>query len=411
MKFDTVIIGGGLSGLTAGISLAEAGRKVAIVSTGQSAMHFSSGSLELLSCPGNPIEAMAKLPSEHPYSRLGADRAARYAAEVPGIFARAGIKTSGTHEANHYRLTPVGMFKPTWLTLEDYITVENPADIPWRSACVINLHGFLDFYPDFIVAGLNRAGVSTRTVAISAPAIERRRESTTEMRATNIARVLHGDTAKELARAIRNAASPDDDMILLPAVAGFRDFEASRMLKAEVGRPMAYVATMGTSVPGVRAQLMLERRFTALGGTYLPGDTVVRGHFDGTRLKAVETANFRSDLLHARDFILASGSFFSRGLVATPERVEEPVFGLDVSTPVRSPELFNKDLFSPQPFMKSGILTEGSDFKAMRDGRPIENLYVCGSALAGADALKEGSGAGIATLTALAVSEKLKNNN
>ena len=34
MKFDTVIIGGGLAGLVAGISLQRAGQNVAIISTG-----------------------------------------------------------------------------------------------------------------------------------------------------------------------------------------------------------------------------------------------------------------------------------------------------------------------------------------------------------------------------------------
>ena len=38
MKSDSIIIGGGLSGLTAAIVLAEAGQKVTVVSAGQSSL-------------------------------------------------------------------------------------------------------------------------------------------------------------------------------------------------------------------------------------------------------------------------------------------------------------------------------------------------------------------------------------
>ena len=89
MKFDTIIIGGGLAGLVCGIRLQEGGYKCAMVSTGQSALHFSSGSFDLLATlpdgtpVEHPLEAMSRLESPHPYARIGADNIARYDREFP----------------------------------------------------------------------------------------------------------------------------------------------------------------------------------------------------------------------------------------------------------------------------------------------------------------------------------------
>ena len=67
MRMDTVIIGGGLSGLTCGIALAKRGQRDTIVASGQSTLLFNGGSMELLGYidgkPVNaPLEAINSLP-------------------------------------------------------------------------------------------------------------------------------------------------------------------------------------------------------------------------------------------------------------------------------------------------------------------------------------------------------------
>ena len=56
--------------------------------------------------------------------------------------------------------------------------------------------------------------------------------------------------------------------------------------------------------------------------------------------------------------------------------------------------------------MQYGVKAD-DDFRATINGNPIENLFVAGSVLGGANALKEGSGAGISLLTSLYVAENL----
>ncbi len=145
MKFQTVIIGGGLSGLIAGIELARQGKKVAIISSGQSALHFSSGSLELLSRTAdgtdvtNLLEAMETLPANHPYKKIGLERVAQLAPEAGKTLADAGISLYGNERQNHYRISPTGKFKTAWLTLSDYPTFDNLAMMPWKKVCMVNL--------------------------------------------------------------------------------------------------------------------------------------------------------------------------------------------------------------------------------------------------------------------------------
>jgi glycerol-3-phosphate dehydrogenase subunit B len=122
-----------------------------------------------------------------------------------------------------------------------------------------------------------------------------------------------------------------------------------------------------------------RQAFERLGGTFLMGDSVTGGRFAGDRLEAVFTANHGASPFEAERFYLATGSFFSGGLVADHTHVFEPVFGLDVDyAGEHHADWVDPDFFAEQPFMRFGVFTD-PEGHPLKDGRPIENLFAIGS--------------------------------
>lgn len=410
MKYDIIIIGGGLSGLTAGILLQKAGKRTAIISSGQSALHFSSGSFSLLSnvdgepC-ANPLEAMKHLPASHPYSKIGASRCAELAAEVPAFMAEAGLTFTGKADACSWRLTPIGLFKPSWLHSVDSAVLPAPDPKAWGKTVICAIKGFLDFYPGFIEDNLRLAGCNVRTAVVSTHRLDAMRRNNTEMRAPGIAKTLQGENLADFAAAIK-AAAADADTVIIPAVTGLDSEAPYQELVRLVGKNVVTVPTNPTSVPGMRTQMSLRRHFEKLGGTYLLGDNVTAGVVSDGRLRSVKTQNLGTEPLEAQYYVLATGSFFSRGLVADYDRIYEPVFGLDVDASADRKDWFDKNIFATQPYMSYGVRTDADSRVSVKD-QTIGNFYAVGAVTGGCNALKEGCGAGVAILSAMNVAQKI----
>lgn len=412
MKFNNIIIGGGLSGLTCGIKLAEQGKKCAIVSSGQSAIHFFSGSFDLLSKVDgqevkNPLEAMKTLPDSHPYQRVGVENIARLAVEAPQFLNRAGLQFLGQADQNHFVLTPMGIMKPTWLTLDDFTRFEPKDTFPWKKAVILNFSGFLDFHSLFVQDGLKKFDVDAQIKNFAMKEFEAIRRNPSEMRSTNIAKVFDQgeDALNEFAEKV-NLLSEGFELVILPAVFGLFNKNVVTDLKSKINKPLVLLPVIPPSVPGIRSQILLRKRFEALGGTYFLGDNVEEGTFENKRLVSIQTNNHGDIKLEADQFVLAGGSFYSKGIVAARNKLYEPIFGLDIDGDTVSDKWLDEKFFNDQPYMHYGLKTD-SDFRVLMNGQPIENLYAAGSVLGGANALKEGSGAGISLLTSLHVAEQI----
>ena len=415
MKFDTVIIGGGLAGLTCGIRLAKAGKRCAIVSSGQSALHFSSGSLDLLNVlpdgteVDNPLEAvkeLIKLAPEHPYAKIGAESFAALAPEAAALLAEAGVATVGEAVKNHYRLTPVGALKRAWLTFKGYVTSDKADALPWKSVALFNADGFLDFYTQFLSDEMRKMGTECKVHTFNLPALENIRQNPTEMRSANIARIFDNEnTLNELADIISREMG-DAEVVLLPAMLGVDCRDSVAKLEKKLCRKVAVIATLPPSVPGLQVQTLLRRYFQELGGVYLLGDTATGYKAAGDCIEAIYTHNHGDIALKAEDYVLATGSYFSQGLVASNGAVREPLFGVDVAYDKVRSNWYERDMFTVQPYEKFGIITD-ENLKALRDGKKVDNLYAIGAGLAGFNPVKEGCGAGVSMLTAMSVADKI----
>lgn len=413
MKFDTIIIGGGLAGLTCGIRLQSQGKKCAIVSAGQSALHFSSGSFDLLNrLPDgtkvvSPLASVQALSESHPYTKMQS-RFAQLAEEAKALLEDSGVPVSGSADKNSYRITPMGTLKPTWLTMADFTTLPTDTATIGKNILVVNFLGFLDFNTKFIADAFESNGAKCDIKAVSMPVLEKLRHSATEMRAPNIARVFDDEVNFEAFVTIVKGYIQGHDCVVLPAIFGLNSSMAATVLGQKLNVPVCLMPTMPPSVPGIRTQQQLRRRFQKLGGIYMLGDTVLKADIANSKINAIYTANHVEEPLVADNYILASGSFFSKGLVATPENVYEPIFGLDVDFAGNRAEWYASEFFEPQQYMTFGVKTD-NDFATYRNGAKMENLYAIGSVLSGFNPMTEGCGAGVAMTSAIFVADNLKN--
>ena len=170
-------------------------------------------------------------------------------------------------------------------------------------------------------------------------------------------------------------------------IGGGRSGCAEALRRASDGQKVCLVAaglTLHSLEPELKGKPYAElHALTKAGIAVLRGDTVEEVLWGATasdHVESVKTAN--GITLEAAEFVLATGRFFSRGLVADMEGVREPLFGADVDFPADRSKWFNPDFFASQPFESFGVKTDKAG-RILKGGKPVENVYAVGKILGG----------------------------
>lgn len=424
MNFDVVIIGGGLAGLTCGIALQEKGKKCVIINNGQAAIDFSSGSMDLLgqlpsgrkilSLEQNYTALYQQLP-QHPYCLIGKEKTFAKAQQFEQLAASLNLDLVGSHLQNHLRITPLGGLRSTWLSPNSVPTVQGNEPFAYQKIAVLGIEGYHDFQPQLLADNLKQtpsfAHCELSTAYLHIPELDQLRDNAREFRSVNIAQLLEhklafADLVKEIQQASQGA-----EAIFLPACFGLDDQSFFNALKQAVGLAIFELPTLPPSLLGIRQHKQLRARFEQLGGLMLNGDKALKAKFDNGKVSHIYTQLHQQDPIVAEHFVLATGSYFSNGLVAEFEQIFEPIFHSDIigcKTFDKTDRLsWTANRFSaPQPYQSAGVAIN-SRCQVQKEGEFVPNLYAIGNVLGGFNSLELGCGSGVAVVTALTVAGEI----
>ncbi len=416
MSYDCMIIGGGLAGLTCGMKCLSSGLRTVLISGGMNALHFSSGSIDLIGYDGDNnviqkpfdyLEAFILENKRHPYATVGIEIIREAFDFFKKQVEKENLPLYVNDLENHFHATALGTVKPTYLSQKSVFNEKMRKAFESKAKiAVLEFDGYRDYYASLGLEQLKKNPLFEDTEIITGkitmPKFIKTEWNFHEFRSIDLARIFETEKyLPRLAEEIKKKAC-NAEVVQLPAFIGITDASHIHTRLEEMTGLLIYeVPTLPPSILGMRLDNAIRAHFTSLGGEYSAGDKVIKGIIENGKVRHILTENHGETEHKAKYYVLSTGSFFSGGLKCTHDHMEEPIFNLAFDTKQPRHLWYSKNFFDKQShrFLEYGVKTEGSLFPYDAKGRLVNNLLCTGAILSGYNPIKEASGGGVAIAT------------
>ena len=420
---DVLVVGAGLSGLTAAWQAASRGQRARLVSKGWGTLYWHAGCIDVLGYDpadnyklvDSPAESIARLiqsiPS-HPYALIGISAIDQALNEFKELCSSVGYHFRGSLEQNWLFPSGTGAIRPTCLAPEMMLAGDLRNKDP---ILIIGFDGFHDFYPELVADNLSSQGFPAAGLSLALPALQGRGFITSRVLAEMFDQLdLCKSVAQEINKVLLIKSQRKAQRIGFPAVLGLENsMQVKELLENLLGLPVFEIPTLPPSIPGIRLSKIMVSAIERAGGRVFEGMQVGSAVVNTNRVIEIQTeAASRYKTHRARNFILATGGILGGGLSASYDgRVTETIFQLPITAPQNRAEWFSQKFLSVSghPIFKAGISVNNKLQPAELHRQQVyENLFIAGSLLAGGDYIQERSRDGVALATGFYLGKNIK---
>lgn len=428
---DLLVIGGGMAGLVAGITTAEANASTIVVRKGEGATSMSSGAIDFAGylrggtttflSPLEGVAALSQVYPSHPYALLSShdsDSSLSFLQESVTWLTETLIDTPselcGKLDTTIMALTVLGTRKPTTLVQTSMYT--DRLDNDDETLLFAGIKGL----PDFVASAASKSvldqvissGIGPRktihTNIECAPFQKRSNISPIEL-----ARFIDTEEGYTL---LSNGLKKQIDrtgatLVAVPPVLGLKaPVKVKETLQQDVGAEVFELLSFPPSVPGYRLQRSLESALKKAGGHLLLGHQASSFNKKDNHITDVTLNSPRRKYsISPKSVILATGKYAAGGLVGDANGLHEVIFNLPVLTGVQLPVHNTRPRnltrnISIQPkghtLFECGVGTDSRFHPTDSNGEVFaENMFAAGSILGGYNYPVEKSGLGVALTT------------
>ncbi|OGO33770.1 MAG: hypothetical protein A2W35_12485, partial [Chloroflexi bacterium RBG_16_57_11] len=262
IEAEILVVGAGISGLSAAWSAVERGRRVRVIAKGRGSLYWHAGCIDVLGYSQlqgeepveSPLAALQELihdNPDHPYAMAGIDTIKTSLNAFQDLCLASDYPLHGSIERNWLLPSALGGPRPTCLAPETMIAGDLRKTEPML---IINFAGFHDFYPELIADNLSIQGKPAIGLTIEVPELPQHSILTGRVLAEAFDKV---EFRQIISQAIRTQADEylhgSAIRLGLPAVLGVdHPVENKSYLEETLGVPVFEIPPLPASIPGIR---------------------------------------------------------------------------------------------------------------------------------------------------------------